>query len=75
MITEIILAALLIAGFLLGIHLMQSPRTALWGNRLGALCMLGAVLLTVAGIQAFGDLPLWGLLLAGGLLGVVLGRR
>ncbi len=73
--TTIFLAALLIAGFLLGIRLMQSPETALWGNRLGALCMLGAVVLTIQGIEAAGDLSLWALLLAGGLLGITLGQR
>ncbi len=41
--TTIIIALVVIAGFILGIHLMQSPRTALWGNRLGALSMLAAL--------------------------------
>ncbi len=75
MTTTILVAALLIAGFLLGIRLMQSPETALWGNRLGALCMLGAVVFTILGIEAAGDLSLWALLLAGGLLGITLGQR
>ena len=43
MAVTIILAALIVSGFLAGIRLMQSPRTALWGNRLGALSMLVAI--------------------------------
>ncbi len=40
---KVVLAVLIIAGFLTGIRLMQSPRTALWGNRLGAFSMLFAI--------------------------------
>ncbi|MDW7729845.1 MAG: NAD(P)(+) transhydrogenase (Re/Si-specific) subunit beta [Bacillota bacterium] len=42
----IIIASLVICGFLAGIRLMQSPRSALWGNRLGALSMLAAIVYT-----------------------------
>jgi H+-translocating NAD(P) transhydrogenase subunit beta len=43
MAVNIIVAVLIVIGFLSGIRLMQSPRTALWGNRLGALSMAIAV--------------------------------
>ncbi len=43
MAVTIILAVLIVAGFLVGIRLMQTPHTALWGNRLGALSMLIAI--------------------------------
>ena len=46
MAVTIIVAVVIIAGFLIGIRLMQSPRTALWGNRLGALAMIAAIVLT-----------------------------
>lgn len=39
-----LVAAILIVGlFIIGIRLMQSPRSALWGNRLGATAMLLAL--------------------------------
>ncbi len=44
MAATLIFAALILAGFLSGIRLMQSPKTALWGNRLGALSMTLAVI-------------------------------
>ncbi len=47
MAVKIIIALLIISGFLAGIRLMQKPRTALWGNRLGALSMLAAVIYTI----------------------------
>jgi len=40
----VLLAVIILAGFIWGIRLMQSPRTALWGNRLGALSMALAVI-------------------------------
>lgn len=36
---QILVPVFITIGFLAGIRLMQSPRSALWGNRLGALCM------------------------------------
>ena len=44
MAVTLVFAGLILAGFLTGIHLMQSPKTALWGNRLGALSMALAVI-------------------------------
>lgn len=72
---EVMLAVLIIAGFLFGIRLMQSPRTALWGNRLGAFCMALAVLFAVQALGAFQNYLLWVYILLGGGLGVFLGQN
>lgn len=61
--------------FLWGIRLMQSPRTAVRGNLLGALGMLGAVAVTLAGNGIVGRGVLWGALAFGGALGYVLAAR
>ena len=45
----LILQLICIAGFVYGIRLMSSPKTAVAGNLLGAGAMLGAVLLTLLG--------------------------
>jgi H+-translocating NAD(P) transhydrogenase subunit beta len=42
----IMIASLIIIGFLAGIRLMQNPRRAIWGNRLGALSMFAAIAYT-----------------------------
>ena len=70
-----ILPALITVGFLYGIRLMQSPRTALRGNRLGALCMLVAVLLAFWRYDLFGMPLAWAALIAGGLLGLGMAQR
>jgi len=70
----IVLAVLIIVGFLAGIRLMQSPRTALWGNRLGALSMLVAIAWTfVATGQAAPSTALVYIVI-GGLIGLILGQ-
>lgn len=70
----IILATLIIVGFLTGIRLMQTPRTALWGNRLGALSMLIAIIWTflATGQGAYTGTLIY--VLIGGLLGLILGQ-
>lgn len=66
---------LITAGFLYGIRLMQSPRTALRGNRIGALCMFLAILLAFWRYELF-DAPLaWAALIAGALVGLGLAQR
>lgn len=62
---------ILLAGFLCGIRLMQSPRTALWGNRLGALCMALAVAFTFWSSGLFGNPAAWACLAVGGAIGLV----
>jgi len=70
----IVLAVLIIVGFLAGIRLMQSPRTALWGNRLGALSMLVAIAWTfVATGQAAPSTALIYIVI-GGSIGLILGQ-
>ncbi len=69
-------AALIVAGFLLGIRLMQSPRTALWGNRLGALSMALALCWVFLASDGGQGRPLAGLLWAGlgAAAGIALGQ-
>ncbi len=72
---NIFFPALITVGFLYGIRLMQSPRTALRGNRVGAVCMLVAVLLAFWQYELFGAPLAWAALIAGGLLGLVMAQR
>lgn len=66
---EYVVPALLALGFLLGIRFLQSPRTALWGNRLGALCMVLAVLLTFRAFGLFANPLAWSCVAVGAALG------
>jgi NAD(P) transhydrogenase subunit beta len=61
--------------FLGGIHLMQSPETAVKGNRLGALGMTVAILLVMWDSGAFLFPSVWILLAVGGGMGVLLGEK
>ncbi len=74
MAVTIMLAVLIIAGFLGGIRLMQSPRTALWGNRMGALAMLVAIIWTylAAGHGSFTSALIF--MISGAVIGIVLGQ-
>ncbi len=74
MAVTIVLAILIIVGFLAGIRLMQSPRTALWGNRLGALSMLVAIAWTfvATGQGALSAALVY--IVIGGLIGLILGQ-
>lgn len=65
----------LVLGILLGIKLMSSPATAVRGNLLGALCILGGILLTLArhGLLVRGDL--WAAMALGAGAGVVLAAK
>ena len=74
MAVTIVLAVLIIVGFLAGIRLMQSPRTALWGNRLGALSMLIAIAWTfvATGQAAFSTALIY--IVIGALIGLILGQ-
>ena len=74
-IVDTLVAVLLIVGFLVGIRLMQSPRTALWGNRLGALCMLLAALYTMHRTDLILSPMPWVYIGLGGIMGLVLGQR
>ncbi|MDI9440906.1 MAG: NAD(P)(+) transhydrogenase (Re/Si-specific) subunit beta [Firmicutes bacterium] len=71
----LILQLICIAGFVYGIRLMSSPKTAVAGNLLGAGAMLGAVLLTLLG-EGILTLPLlWAGLILGSAIGVWLALK
>jgi len=71
----IVVAVVIIVVFLLGIKLMQSPRTALRGNRLGALAMGVAILFTVYTLDAFQNYSMWLFVFLGGVVGIILGQK
>lgn len=74
MAVTIALAVVIIAGFLAGIRLMQSPRTALWGNRLGALAMVIAIAWTFIDTGQ-GSYPAALIYIAiGAIIGLILGQ-
>jgi len=66
---------LLAGGMVWGIRLMSSPKTAVRGNLLGAICMLGAIILTLVrhGIITRG--VLWLSMALGGAFGYVLATK
>ena len=74
MAVTIFFAALVIVAFLIGIRLMQSPHTALWGNRLGALAMIFAIIWTfiATGRGSFSLALIY--IATGSVIGLVLGQ-
>ncbi|MFA6656424.1 MAG: NAD(P)(+) transhydrogenase (Re/Si-specific) subunit beta, partial [Mesotoga sp.] len=70
----IIIAAIFIVGFILQIRLMQSPKTALLGNRIGAAFMGAAIIYTIIAYGGMGNASLWLWLVIGGFAGVSLGH-
>ncbi len=74
MAVTIALAVLIVAGFLAGIRLMQSPGTALWGNRLGALSMLTAIIWTFIATEQGSTSSALLYIAIGGLAGLILGQ-
>lgn len=73
MFVKLVIPIILIIGFLAGIRLMQSPRTAFLGNRLGALCMILAIgfAFSELGIK---DSLVWVYIFFGGIAGIFLGQ-
>jgi len=67
-----ICALLFFLVFLAGIKLMNSPRTAVKGNLLGAFGMLGAIIVTLMSNAILGYGVLWLSLAVGGIIGYVL---
>jgi NAD(P) transhydrogenase subunit beta len=63
------IALVFIAGIILGIHWMNSPKTAVRGNLIGALCLLGAVILTLT----YNDILDVGILWVGLIIGTIAG--
>ncbi len=67
-----LLGLLLVAGIVGGIKLMSSPKTAVEGNLLGAVCMAGAIILTLVSNQIVSLPILWVGMLIGSVFGYVL---
>ena len=74
MAVTIAVSAVIISGFLLGIFLMQSPRTALWGNRLGALSMLAAAVWVFSSLNGGSLSSALLYVAAGAAIGIALGQ-
>lgn len=71
----LILQVLFIFGFIYGIRLMSSPKTAVQGNLLGALAMFGAIVVTLVS-EGILTLPLlWAALLVGTAVGAWLAQK
>ena len=58
--------------FILGIKKLSSPRTAPQGNRMGAMGMFLAVLITLARMKSDGDVS-WELIIGGLAIGILIG--
>ena len=71
---EYLIPIILTIGFLIGIRLMQSPRTALWGNRLGAFSMALAIIFAFLQMGMIDSLA-WLYIFIGGILGILLARQ
>lgn len=71
----IVWAVLIIAAFLVGLRLMQSPRTALWGNRLCALCMALALFVTIVELKLAAPAAALLYMAAGAAVGFVLAQK
>ncbi len=68
---SIVLAALVLGG----LKLMSSPKTAVVGNRLGALSMLASVVLVLWTNRILSVPVLWAAILVGSLMGVIMGQK
>ncbi len=68
-------AFIFIVGIILGIRLMNSPETAVKGNLLGSICILGAIVLTLISNGIVGHKVLWLAMAIGGLIGYLLAVR
>ena len=70
-----VLSAVLSVAVLLGIHWMSKVETAVRGNRLSALAMLCAIILTFIKHDLLGIWDIWIGLAAGSLISVVIAKR
>ncbi len=61
----------LVFGVVWGIHLMNKPQTAVKGNLLGALCILGSIILTMSYYGILDVQLLWISMVIGGLIGYI----
>jgi NAD(P) transhydrogenase subunit beta len=67
-----LVALVLIIGVLGGIKLMSSPKTAVSGNLLGALAMLGAIIITLVSYNIIGEVIIYVSLAIGAVIGYYL---
>ncbi len=74
-VTEIVVSTAVVLAVLTGIRLLSSPKTAVAGNRLGALAMLGAIVAVLLRNQVVDAPLLLAGLVAGGLIGIALAAR
>ncbi len=72
---NLVIPVFLTAGFLISIRLMQSPRTALWGNRLGALSMALAILFAFQQLGVTENLQAFIYIVLGAGVGIFLGQQ
>lgn len=66
---------ILVLGFLFGLRLLQSPSTAILGNRIGACCMLVAIVFACLRYGIHKNPPAIGILLVGGGAGIALAQK
>ncbi|MHA1600247.1 MAG: NAD(P)(+) transhydrogenase (Re/Si-specific) subunit beta, partial [Alphaproteobacteria bacterium] len=71
-ITYNIAALVLVAAIIAGIRMMSSPKTAVGGNLLGALCMFGAIILTLSSHGLLRMAALWASMAIGAVIGLIL---
>ncbi|MGB4435103.1 MAG: NAD(P)(+) transhydrogenase (Re/Si-specific) subunit beta [Defluviitoga tunisiensis] len=67
-----VIGLILTIAILLGIKLMNSPKTAVLGNLIGSISMFCAIILTLVYNNIINEFLLWVALIIGGVLGVVL---
>ena len=72
---NIIFGAIVILGFIIGIRLMQSPGTAVWGNRIGALSMAASFVFAIIQFEIADETIFWLFILIGALLGALLAGK
>ena len=73
--TSDIIIFLFVVGFLWDIKLMNSPKTAVKGNLLGALSMLGAIIVTLISKGIIAHSVVWTSIAAGGIIGYFLAMK
>src|SRR6056297_3450878 len=70
-----IIGLFFVIGIIWGIKLMSSPETAVRGNLIGSICMLGAIILTLIANNIINLPLLWMAMIIGGLIGSYLALK
>ena len=73
--TDNVFGLIFVVGIVCGIKLMSSPETAVRGNMLGALCLLGSIVLTLTGRGLVGQGILWVAMAVGACIGALLAMK